>query len=261
MARIEVEITHPDRVMFPADGITKGDLVDYYGEVADVMLAHVQGPAADAAAVPPRHRRAGLCPAGLRRLAAGLDGPGRGRKGGRHRRAPGRRSPRGPGMAGQPELHHAARVAVAADPPEQPDRLVFDLDPSTCDFAPVRAAAHARATYWRTSAAFLRADDGVAGVARRSTAGRDAGFDTARHFARDVAGVIAGDDPAHRTVELRKDKRGERIYLDVMRNGYAQTAVAAYGVRARRGAPVATPLEWDELENRGMRRTGSRSGM
>jgi bifunctional non-homologous end joining protein LigD len=78
-------------------------------------------------------------------------------------------------------------------------------------------------------------------------------FDTVRQFARDVAGVVAADDPAHRTVEQRKDKRGDRIYLDVMRNAYAQTAVAPYAVRARRGAPVATPLEWDELGSRGLR--------
>ena len=74
-----------------------------------------------------------------------------------------------------------------------------------------------------------------------------------RQFARDVAEVVAADDPAHRTVEMRKDKRGDRIYLDVMRNAYAQTAVAPYAVRARRGAPVATPLEWDELGGRGLR--------
>jgi bifunctional non-homologous end joining protein LigD len=61
------------------------------------------------------------------------------------------------------------------------------------------------------------------------------------------------DDPAHRTVEQRKNKRGDRIYLDVMRNAYAQTAAAPYAVRARRSAPVATPLQWDELSGRQLR--------
>ena len=72
----------------------------------------------------------------------------------------------------------------------------------------------------------------------------DTDFDTVRQFARDVAEVVVADDAAHRTVEVRKDKRGGRVYLDVMRNAYAQTAVAPYSVRARTGAPVATPLEW-----------------
>jgi bifunctional non-homologous end joining protein LigD len=52
---------------------------------------------------------------------------------------------------------------------------------------------------------------------------------------------------------MRKGKRGDRVYLDIMRNAYAQTAVAPYAVRPRPGAPVATPLEWGELDRRGVR--------
>jgi len=74
-----------------------------------------------------------------------------------------------------------------------------------------------------------------------------------REFARDVAQVVVDEDPDRRTIEMRKAKRGDRVYLDVMRNAYAQTAVAPYGVRARPRAPVATPLEWDELDARGIR--------
>jgi bifunctional non-homologous end joining protein LigD len=81
----------------------------------------------------------------------------------------------------------------------------------------------------------------------------DTDFDDVRQFSRDVAMLVVADDAAHRTVEVRKDKRGGRVYLDVMRNAYAQTAVAPYAVRARSGAPVATPLEWDELDSRGLR--------
>jgi bifunctional non-homologous end joining protein LigD len=80
-----------------------------------------------------------------------------------------------------------------------------------------------------------------------------ADFDTARQFAREVAELVVADDAAHRTVEARRDKRGDRVYLDVMRNAYAQTAVAPYAVRVRAGAPVATPLEWEELDTRGLR--------
>jgi bifunctional non-homologous end joining protein LigD len=81
----------------------------------------------------------------------------------------------------------------------------------------------------------------------------DTDFDNARQFARDVAEVVVADDAERRTLEARKDKRGGRVYLDVMRNAYAQTAVAPYSVRARKGAPVATPLEWDELDARGLK--------
>ncbi|MGW0632143.1 non-homologous end-joining DNA ligase LigD [Streptomyces sp. NPDC002758] len=72
-------------------------------------------------------------------------------------------------------------------------------------------------------------------------------FDTARHFARHVADELA-DRHSHRpTTEPRKNKR--RGYLDTQRNGYAQTSVAPYAVRARPHAPVATPLDWAELDN------------
>ncbi len=135
-----------------------------------------------------------------------------------------------------------------------PDRLVFDLDPSDTDFAVVRATARAvagvlddlgLACYVQTT--------GSRGLHVVVPVRADTDFDTARQFARDVAEVAVADDAAHRTVEARKDKRGRRVYLDIMRNAYAQTAVAPYSVRARSGAPVATPLEWDELDTRGLR--------
>ena len=135
-----------------------------------------------------------------------------------------------------------------------PDRIIFDLDPSGSDFAVVKTTARSVAavlddlglvTYVQTT--------GSRGLHVVTPIKEDTDFDTVRQFARDVADVVAADDPDHRTVEMRKAKRGDRVYLDVMRNAYAQTAVAPYAVRARRGAPVATPLEWDELGRRGLR--------
>jgi bifunctional non-homologous end joining protein LigD len=67
-----------------------------------------------------------------------------------------------------------------------------------------------------------------------------------------VGQVLARRHPDAITVEQRKDKRGTRIYADVMRNAYAQTVVASYGVRARAGAPVATLLSWAEVEDDGL---------
>jgi bifunctional non-homologous end joining protein LigD len=257
MAGIQIEITHPDRVLFPADGITKGDLVDYYEAVADVVVPHVKDR-----------------PLTLWRYPRGIDEQGFVQQ---------------DFAATLPDWMGSAEVAKESgtvvhpvadrrealiwlanqncitphawlsrrDRLDEPDLIVFDLDPSTSDFAPVRAAA-------RTCADVL-ADLGLAPYLKTTGSrglhvvvpiARGNDFDAVRQFARDVAVVVASDDPAHRTVEQRKNKRGERIYLDVMRNGYAQTAVAAYGVRAGRGAPVATPLEWDELNNRSLRPDG-----
>lgn len=250
MARIQVEITHPDRVLFPADGITKGDLVDYYSGVADVMLRHLRGR-----------------PLTVQRFPRGIGEDGFFQQ---------------DFTDAMPQWMSGARVAKqhgtvlhpVADRPEalvwladqscitlhvwqsrrerlhRPDRLVFDLDPSDGDFPAVRATARALAdvlddlglvSYVQTT--------GSRGLHVVVPVSGDADFDTARRFTRDVAELVAADDPAHRTVQARKGSRGRRVYLDVMRNAYAQTAVAPYSVRARDGAPVATPLEWDELDD------------
>ncbi len=81
---------------------------------------------------------------------------------------------------------------------------------------------------------------------------RRAGFDAVREFARRAADVLSRRHPDVITTEQRKDKRGMHIYADVMRNAYAQTVAANYGVRARPGAPVATPLSWAEAEDDGL---------
>ena len=81
---------------------------------------------------------------------------------------------------------------------------------------------------------------------------RRADFEEVREFAHRVGEVLARRHPDAITVEQRKDKRGTRIYADVMRNAYAQTVAASYGVRARAGAPVATPLSWAEVEDDGL---------
>jgi bifunctional non-homologous end joining protein LigD len=81
----------------------------------------------------------------------------------------------------------------------------------------------------------------------------DEDFDSVRGFARDAAILLASRSPGQLTVEQRKEHRGQRLYLDVMRNAYAQMVIAPYSVRARPGAPVATPLHWEELERGGLR--------
>jgi bifunctional non-homologous end joining protein LigD len=253
MARIKVEITHPDRVLFP-DGITKADLVDYYDAVAEVMLPHLKGR-----------------PLTLWRYPRGIDEQGFVQQDFAGS-VPDWMSSAEVAKEGGTVVHPIAdrREALAwlanqncitphswlsrRDRLDEPDLIVFDLDPSTTAFAPVRAAARACADVLEDLglASYVKTT-GSRGLHVVVPLSRGADFDTVRQFARDIAGVVAADDPAHRTVEQRKDKRGDRIYLDVMRNAYAQTAVAPYAVRARRGAPVATPLGWDELSSRGLR--------
>jgi bifunctional non-homologous end joining protein LigD len=133
---------------------------------------------------------------------------------------------------------------------QRPDRLVFDLDPSIDRPADVRRAARLIGDLLRelglTPWAMTTGSRGyhvVVPIQRRL------GFDEVRAFARDLGAVAARREPKLFTNEQRKAKRGDRVLIDVMRNGYAQTSVAPYAVRPRPGAPVATPLHWEELSD------------
>jgi bifunctional non-homologous end joining protein LigD len=131
---------------------------------------------------------------------------------------------------------------------DRPDQLVFDLDPSVEGLAPVRRATRlvgdllddlGLTTYLKTT--------GSRGYHVLVPLRRSWNFEQVRTFARDVAEVLVEREPDLLTLEARKDKRGDRVLVDVQRNGYGQTAVPPYAVRARPRAPVSTPIRWDEL--------------
>jgi bifunctional non-homologous end joining protein LigD len=81
-------------------------------------------------------------------------------------------------------------------------------------------------------------------------------FEEVHLFADGVAQRLAASDPDHLTTEFSKQKREGRLFLDVNRNAYAQTAVAPYAVRARNGAPIAVPVTWSDVESDGLRPDG-----
>jgi bifunctional non-homologous end joining protein LigD len=82
-------------------------------------------------------------------------------------------------------------------------------------------------------------------------------FDAVRDFARELATVVVSQAPRQRTLELVKSKRRGRVFVDTNRIAYAQTMAPAYAVRARRGAPVSLPLDWNELQERDLRPGGT----
>jgi bifunctional non-homologous end joining protein LigD len=138
-----------------------------------------------------------------------------------------------------------------ADRLDRPDRLIFDLDPPGDAPAAVRTSALLMRDLLEDLglSPFVMAT-GSKGAHVVVALDRAAGFDETRRFARDVAGVLAARHPKALTVETRRAKRDGRVYLDIQRNGYAQSAVAPYAVRPIRGAPVAVPLRWEEVEDR-----------
>jgi bifunctional non-homologous end joining protein LigD len=142
-----------------------------------------------------------------------------------------------------------------ADQPRQPDRLILDFDPSPgAGFATVRAAAlEAGARLRAAGLAVYAMVTGSRGVHVVCPLRRGPSFSAVHAYARTLAEEMVADDPRRLTLEWRRADRGRRVYVDVNRINYAQHAVAPYGVRARRRAPVAMPVHWEELSDRRLR--------
>jgi bifunctional non-homologous end joining protein LigD len=255
--RRRVQLTHPEKILFPADGITKADLAAYYAAVAPAMVPHV------------RDR-----PLNLWRWNAGIDGQRvvqqeipRGAPEWVRRAEVARRGGRGGTVCHAVGGEAATLVWLAnqncitphawtsrADRPDRPDRIVFDLDPDPeGSFDVVREAALTLGDVLRGLGlepfAMVTGSKGVHVIApiRR---GLDA--DAVRERAGAMGEQVAAADPDRLTTAWRKEKRGGRVLVDTARNTYAQTVVAPYAVRALPGAPVATPLAWEELRDPGL---------
>ena len=247
----EVKLSHPDKVLFPDSGLTKADLAAYYEAVAQAMLPHM------------RDR-----PMNLWRWNAGIEG----------QRVVQQDIPKGapdwvarvetPRRQGGTNTHVLCQDAdtlrwlsnqncitphvwtARRDNLDKPDRLVFDLDPEEGSaFGLVREAALAVRERLRseglTPFAMVSGSKGIHVVAplRRTRESR-----WVRERAGEMGAEIAAEHPSL-TTEWRKNKREGRILVDTARNTYGQTVVAPYAVRALPGAPVATPLTWDEVED------------
>jgi bifunctional non-homologous end joining protein LigD len=253
-AREKVALSNADKVLFPDDGITKADLAAYYETVAEVMVAHT------------RDRPMNLwrwnkgidhdvvvqqsLPKGAPAWVARCEVPRR--KGGEITH----------GMINDAEtLRWLAQQNcitphvwnARCDLRDKPDRLVFDLDPTGDDFGQIREAALALAELLRhlglTPFAKLSGSRGIHVVAplRRTRLA-----DEVRAAAGELAERIAAEHPDTLTTEWRKDKRDGRILVDVARNTYGQTVVAAYAVRGLAGAPVSAPVTWEEVADPGL---------
>jgi bifunctional non-homologous end joining protein LigD len=141
-----------------------------------------------------------------------------------------------------------------ADKLDDPDQITFDLDPSGDSFEPVKAAAQSLKELLDQLGipAYLKTT-GSRGLHVAVPLKRSESFDSVRAFARELARVVVSQEPGQRTLEQRKSMRRGRVFVDTNRNAYAQTVAPAYAVRARRGAPVSVPLNWDEFRRKDLR--------
>lgn len=254
----DVKITRAGKILFPEDGITKQDLIDYYRRIASWILPHLRGR-----------------PLAMERYPDGIDKPGFFQKSAalyypRWIETVTIKKKMG-GTVRHVVCNDAATLMYLAnqacvtphiwlsrtDKLDYPDQMVFDLDPSEDSFDPVKATAQSVKDLLDHLGlpAYLKTT-GSRGLHIAVPLKRSEDFDSVRAFARELAEVVVSQEPGQRTLEQRKSMRRGRVFLDTNRNAYAQTVAPAYSVRARQGAPVSVPLDWNELRRKDLRSDG-----
>ena len=247
-------ITHPEKVLFPASGITKGDLCAYYENIAAVMLPHVAGR-----------------PVTMERYPAGVSKKGfiqkdisKGAPEWLERVAVERREEKRAGAVHYPLANDARALVWMANQNSitphvwtsrvpalsEPDLCVFDLDPSEEDPLRLRRAALAvRALLDEFSLPSFVKTSGSKGfhIVVALEAGAD--FESVWRFAHGAGALLVKRHPDLLTQEFIKADRADRIFVDTGRNGPGATCAAVYAARAREGAPVSAPCTWDEVES------------
>ena len=248
--RQSVAITHPDKILFPDDGITKRELVEYYREVAAVMLPYLRGRAIAMQRFPD-----GIAEAGFFQKEASPYYPewiktvSLPKHGGSVRHVVCENAATLVYLANQAVITPHAWLS-RTDQPDYPDQLIFDLDPSGDEFRDVCNAAKAlRVLLDEQGLAAYVKTTGSRGLHVMVALEPRASFDEVRYFARKISQRLVASDPSRLTTQIRKSERQGRIFIDIARNTYAQTAAPAYAVRARDGAPVAAPVDWTELND------------
>ena len=254
IGRRRVRVTSADKVLFPQARVTKLDLARHYERVGPVALPYIRGR-----------------PLTLQAFPGGIEGPGFfmksvpshfpewiarakvAKRGGTVTHVLGEDAATLVYLAGQNVVTLHTWLS-RSDEPRRPDRLILDFDPSGGGFADVRAAARDAGDRLRDAGLVPYAMvTGSRGIHVVCPLRRGPGFGDVHGFARAMAEEMVAGDPRRLTLEWRKADRGQKIYVDVNRNNYAQHAVAPYSVRARPRAAVATPLLWEELSDSRLR--------
>ena len=245
-------ITHPEKILFPDDGITKGELAAYYEAIAPAMLPHIRAR-----------------PITMERYPAGIGEPGFFHK------DVSKGFPAWLKRVSVPKKGGAVHHPIVTDTRSllwianqncitphvwtsrapklfSPDICVFDLDPAADNPDVLRTAVLAvrdlLAELDLPSWVKTSGSKGFHVVVPVSPAPAKSSFGDVAHFAHAVGSVLVSRDPEHLTQEFSKADRKGRIYVDTGRNGYSATFAAAYAVRAKPGAPVSAPCTWEEVE-------------
>jgi bifunctional non-homologous end joining protein LigD len=250
-AGLQIELTHPERVLFPDSGLTKLGLANYYVQIAQWILPHivdrplslVRCPDGQAVGKCFYQKHAGMwTPKSLGRVPIEeKDGP---------EEYVFVQDIQGLLALVQMSVLEIHPWGARRDNVESPDRLTIDLDPGPdVPWNQVVDAAFAARDLLSELGleSFVKTTGGKGLHVVVPLSPRRSGWDDAKAFCKHVAGLLADKAPKLYTINMAKSARTGKIFVDYLRNDRGATAVAAYSTRARPGAPVSTPLAWDEL--------------
>lgn len=255
MKPLDIEISHPDKILFPDSGITKKELADYYRRIADRLLPWIKNRPLTFKTFPDGIGKDGFfnkhAPDHFPDFIPRIKVPMRGQTGAAHMASANEDADLAY-FAGQNiiELHVALAQAGSL---EIPDQLIFDFDPADDNFENVRTAGLAFKEFLDDAGlpAFVKIT-GSKGIHVHIPLRPESNFETAKPWAKILADRLHQKIPDCTTLEQRKNKRGNKVFIDVLRNEYGQTSIAPYAVRARPHAPIATPIDWPELKNKNL---------
>lgn len=245
-----IEITHPQKIIYPELKVTKLDMVKYYVQIADKMLPYLKDR-----------------PLTLQRFPDGVSGDGFYQKNasdyfpsfvktvkiatdnGNNTQVVCNSKKTLIYLANQGTLNFHIWLAKK-DKLNKPDKIVFDLDPSDTSFKKVKEAAHIVGD-------FLRKQDrnpelmttGQNGLHVWYKIRRTKNFDTVREEIKSIAEKLTEKHPNLLTTSVRKDQRNKKIFVDYLRNSYGQTTICPYSLRPNKKAGIATPISWSKLED------------
>ena len=250
--KYSVSISNRDKIFFPSSKYTKGDLIDYYKKISELMIPHIKGR-----------------PISMLRFPDGING-----KQFYQKDTPDyfpdwievkQVKKQDGGTTNYVICNNTATLVYLAnqacitphiwlskkDKLDYPDRMIFDLDHSDNDFSKVKSVAEKlkKILGKDLNLPVCLMTTGSRGLHVVIPLERSSNFDEVRDFAQTIAKHLETENPGEITTATHINKRGNKLYIDTARNGFGQTSVAPYAIRPIEGAPVATPIDWEDLEN------------
>ncbi|MFW6319565.1 MAG: non-homologous end-joining DNA ligase [Bacillota bacterium] len=238
-------ISHPNKIYFPKNNITKEALIEYYAKVSDYFLPHTKSRPITIERYPNGIDESGFIQQNVKKDEPHITVKQKSGDDTHH-----------PKINSKEDLHYYANLGTITfhhylsteDAINKPDIMMFDLDPSQKNLKALHTIAKAIKTVLEDKGltSFIMTS-GSKGYHIIIPIKPEHDFDYVRDYAKGIAETVIERHPDLATIEMQKDNREGKIFTDYLRNAFGQTTVVPYAVRTKKDAPVATPLTWDEL--------------